>query len=289
MLRIIGIDLAVSAAHKAVSLDPASNQFIGKQMTFRARPAELERLLGRAKSEAEEAVKVVAVLEATGMAWYPVGVYLHQRGVAVYRVNGRQTKDLRQVYWQHAGSDRIDSRVLAHLYQVAPDRLSRWQPPSGELLAMQRSCREFVRWRETGVAIHNRLHAYDHWAWNGLTKLVPSAARDWMRRNWYNPWRVQQAGVDHLQAAWQATPAAEKCGTAWIAAWVERAEEMTQLFGSETMVGYEALQTTIGRNLDLLAQSQQLQQQLSHQEIQPRYQHLFPERWLETIPGVGAD
>jgi len=289
MLRIIGIDLAVSATHKAIILDPASNQFIGKQMTFRARPAELERLLARAKVGAEETVKVVAVLEATGMAWYPVGVYLHQRGVAVYRVNGRQTKDLRQVYWQHAGSDRIDSRVLAHLYQVAPDRLSLWQPPSGELLALQRSCREFVRWREMTVAIQNRLQAYDHWAWNGLSKLVPSAARDWMRRNWYNPWRVQQAGVAPLQAEWQTSPAAEKCGTVWIAAWVERAEEMTRLFGSETMVGYEALQTTISRNLDLLAQSQSMQQQLSQQEIHPRYQQLFPDRWLETIPGVGAD
>lgn len=126
MLRIISIDLAVSAAHKAIILDPASNRFVGKQMMFRSRPAELERLLVWAKAGAEETVKVVAVLEATGMAWYPVRVYLHQRSVAVYRVNSRQNKDLRQVYWQHAGSDRIDSRVLAHLYQVAPDRLSRW-------------------------------------------------------------------------------------------------------------------------------------------------------------------
>jgi len=162
MLRIIGIDLAVSAAHKAIILDPASNKFIGKQITFRPRPVELDRLLAKSKAGIDEPVKIVAIMEATGMAWYPVGVYLHQRGVKVYRVNGRQTKNLRQVYWQHAGSDRIDSRVLAHLYQVAPDRLNPWQPPSGKLLALQRSCREFARWRETDVAVQNRLQAYDH-------------------------------------------------------------------------------------------------------------------------------
>jgi len=64
---------------------------------------------------------------------------------------------------------------------------------------------------------------------------------------------------------------------------------MTRLFGSETMVGYEALQETIGRNLDLLAQSEQAQHQLSKQDIQPRYRALFPERCLESLPGVGAD
>jgi transposase len=289
MLRIIGIDLAVSAAHKAIILDPASNKFIGKQITFHPRPAELERLLAKAGAGTGEPVEVVAVMEATGMAWYPVGVYLHQRGVRVYRVNGRQTKDLRQVYWKHASSDRIDSRVLTHLYQVAPDRLSLWHPPSGELLALQRSCREFARWRELDVASQNRLQAYDRWAWNGLTRLIPVQALPWMRRHWYNPWRVQQAGLEALQVAWRAANPDQETDTAWIEEWLARAQEMTRLFGSETMVGYDELQATIGRNLDLLEQSEQLQRWLSTQEIQPRYQRLFPERWLESIPGVGPD
>ncbi len=144
MVRIIGIDLAVTAAHKAVILDPVSNQFIGKQITFQARPAEMDRLLARARSGITGPVEIVAMMEATGMAWYPVGVYLDRQGVKVYRVNGRLTKDLRQVYSKYAGSDRIDSRVLAHLYQVAPERLTRWLPPNGEMLALQRACREFV-------------------------------------------------------------------------------------------------------------------------------------------------
>lgn len=289
MLRIIGIDLAVSAVHKAVILDPATNEFIGNQITFHPRPAELERLLAKARAGASQPVELVAMLEATGMAWYPVGVYLHQRGVRVYRVNGRQTKDLRQVYWKHAGSDQIDSRVLARLYQVAPDRLTAWQPPNGDLLALQRSCREFARWRELNVAIQNRLQDYDRWAWLGLTKLVPVTALAWVRRHWYNPWRVQQAGLDQLQAAWQAANPGQTVETDWMVGWVARAEEMSRLFGSPAMVGYDELQATLGRNLDLLAQSEQAQSWLSKHEIQPRYQRLFPQRWLESIPGIGAD
>ena len=289
MIRIIGIDLAVTAAHKAVILNPANNHFIGKQLTFRARPAELERLIARAKKGVSEPVEIVAVMEATGMAWYPVGVYLHQRGVKVYRVNGKQTKDLRKVYAAHAGSDLIDSRVLARLYLVAADRLTRWQPPGGELLALQRACREFVRWREQDIAIQNRLRAYDHWAWGGLDKLIPAQAQIWMRRNWYNPWRVQQAGAPGLQDAWAAANPDQEPDADWISRWVARAEEMTRLYGSEEMVGYEALQDTIKRNLDLQAQSQKVREHLSKEEIRPRYRSLFPERRLETLPGVGED
>ena len=117
--RIIGIDLAVSAKHKAVILDPASNEFIGKQLSFRARPADLDRLLKQAQKDAPEDVVLIAILEATGMAWYPVVAYLQRHGVLVYRVHGQKTKDLRRVMWKHAGSDLIDSRVLTRLYAIA--------------------------------------------------------------------------------------------------------------------------------------------------------------------------
>lgn len=81
--RIIGIDLAVTAAHKAIILDPASGEFVGKPLRLRTRPEELDRLLGRARQGLTGDVQLVAVMEATEMAWYPVGVYLHDRDVAV--------------------------------------------------------------------------------------------------------------------------------------------------------------------------------------------------------------
>ena len=68
--RIIGIDLAVSAKHKAVVLDPASNEFIGKQLSFRSRPDDLERVLSRARKGASKEVQLIAVMEATGVASY---------------------------------------------------------------------------------------------------------------------------------------------------------------------------------------------------------------------------
>lgn len=287
--RIIGIDLAVTAQHKAIVLDPANGNFVGKPLKFRTRPRALDRLLARARKGLAGEGHLVAVMEATAMAWYPVGVYLCDRGVEVYRVNGRQTRDLRHVYWKYSSSDRIDCRVLAHLYQVAPDRLNRWWPPNGDQLALQRACREFVRWRELDVAIQNRLQAYDRMAWNGLKGLVPSAAHSWIRQHWYNPWRVQQAGIAALSQVWQAATREQPPELDWIPRWVERAQEMTTLYGSPQRVGYHHLQKTVRRNSRLQQQCLQARQALSQEQIQPLYRRLYPQRWLETIKGIGAD
>jgi len=285
-IRIIGIDLAVNAKHKAMILDPAGNKFIGKPITFRSRHDDLERLLKRARAGAPEEVQLVAIMEATGMAWYPVGVYLHRQGVVVYRVNGQKTKDLRKVLWKHAGSDLIDSQILAHLYQLAPSRLERWWPADGDQLALQRACRAYARWRELDVAEQNRLQSYDQWAWGGLHKLVPAVARDWMRLHWYNPWRVFEAGVDRLSDAWQAA-APKAAGSDWIAPWVDRARQMTLLYGSEEMVGYDDLQAITREGLRLRNHYAQEQACLTNQLIRPLYRQLYPDCFLESIRGIG--
>lgn len=286
-LRIIGIDLAVTAKHKAIVLDPACNQFIGKEITFRAYPEELERLLSRARKDAAENLRLVAILEATGMAWYPVAVYLENQGVEVYRVNGQKTKDFRRALWKHTGSDRIDSQVLAHLYQIAPNRLERCPLPNGDLLALQRACRAYDRWREQDVAEQNRTQALDQWAWGSLHKLVPAAAQSWMRQHWYNPWQVLAAGEAHLTAAWlKAAP--KEADSNWIAHWIERAQQMTILYGSQEQVGYDQLQQTMRHSLQLRHLYAQEQARLTDEQIVPLYHQLFPDCPLTSIKGIGV-
>lgn len=287
-MRIIGIDLAVSAKHKAMILDPASNEFVGKQITFRARPEDLDRLLAHARRGIADDVRLVAVLEATSMAWYPVSVYLQRHGVTVYRVNGQKTKDLRRVLWKYAGSDLIDSCVLARLYLLDPARLEQCPLPTGDQLTLQRACRAYDRWRKRDVAEQNRMQAMDHWAWDGLSKLIPAEAQPWMRANWYDPWRVLAAGELHLVAAWQAEAPASPVDTTWIGRWVERATQMTTLYGKEEMVGYAALQSEMQASLALRAQYAQRMSSLMRDIIQPLYTKLFPNCPLTSIQGIGT-
>jgi transposase len=285
--RIIGIDLAVSAAHKAMVFDPACAEFIGGQITFRARPDDLERLLRRVRQDAPADVALIAILEATGMAWYPVAVYLENQGVAVYRVNGQKTKDFRRALWKHTGSDQIDSRVLALLYQIAPQRLSRCPLPNSDLLTLQRACRTYAHWREQDVAMQNRMQAIDRWAWDGLEKLVPAKAQSWMRQRWYNPWRVQEAGEAALAAAWIEACQDQEVATDWIGRWLIRAEQMTRLYGTEEKVGYVQLQVYMGRALRLRETYAQEQARLTKEEIGPLYDKLYPDCPLRSIRGIG--
>lgn len=285
--RIIGIDLAVTAVHKAMIFDPACAKFIGGQITFRARSDDLDRLLRRARQDVPDDVELIAILEATGMAWYPVAVYLENQGVAVYRVNGQKTKDFRRALWKHAGSDQIDSSVLAMLHQIAPQRLSRCPLPDGDLLTLQRACRAYAQWRELDVAMQNRMQAIDHWAWDDLHKLIPTEAQSWMRQHWYNPWRVQEAGEAALVAAWTEAATGHEVATDWIVRWVARAEQMTQLYGSERMVGYDQLQETMRQALRRRDEYAQEQSRLTKAQIGPLYDKLYPDCPLRSIQGIG--
>lgn len=284
--RVIGIDLAITAEHRAAILNPATNEFVVKQMRFRAFPDELDKLLARARQGAGADVRVVVVLEATGMAWHPVGLYCQRQGAEVFRVNGRKTKELRRVHHPHARSDSIDSQVLARLWVTAPERLDPFYLPTGEALALQRACREAARHRDEATAIENRLTAYEGWAWAGLAGLVPAAALPWVRIQWYDPWAVTQAGIAVLTTAWRATGGDD---ATWIPAWLERAHQMTRLFGTPDAVDYPALYATIQRNLDRYTALLEQQAWLQSTIIQPLYRKLYPTCPLESIYGIGAD
>lgn len=288
-LRIIGIDLAVTAAHKAIVLDTASNEFISHVMSFHANPAEIDKVLATARRGAPHGTPLIAVLEATHMAWFTVGTYLHRQGVEVYRVNGRQTADQRRVYHRHAKSDRIDARVLPRLYTNAPERVTRLFLPQPPVMELQRLCREVVRLSQLISASKNRLIAMDTFAWLGLKEVFASldnAAR-WAHRYWYDPWRVCQTDPDHIQQAWSAEY--PTLAPTWLPAFIDQAQKVVAFYGEPTPIDYARLQAFLNRELDRLETCEAQHKTLRIKHLRPLYRQLDPQRFLETILGVGQD
>ncbi|GAC1545957.1 MAG: hypothetical protein NVS2B7_20860 [Herpetosiphon sp.] len=117
-MRTIGIDLALTAAHKAVVAD-AQGQMLTPVLSVQTTPTDLERLLTRAREGAPDTA-VQVVLEPTGMTWFPVAVFFARHNVPIYLVNSQEVADLRRYYQRHAKSDRIDARVLVRLPLVNP-------------------------------------------------------------------------------------------------------------------------------------------------------------------------
>ncbi len=137
-MRILGIDLAVVAKHRAILADERG-RLIGGIVKFRTRRADLERVYAIARRGMAADEPLAVVLEATDIVWYPVAIYFVQRGATVYLVNPRMAADLARFYQRYARSDRLSAKVLARLPVVNPDSLYPWVQSGPDYLALQRS------------------------------------------------------------------------------------------------------------------------------------------------------
>jgi transposase len=288
----LGIDLAVRGQHKAVVLDEKGHQ-VTPLIAFTTSPAALTRLLDQARGERPE-VPLRAVMEPTGMAWFPVAVFLIRHGVTVYLVNALQVADLRRYFKKHAKSDRIDAHLLAKLPLVDESKLHPLQLHGAQALACQRGCKEVARLSRQATAIKNRLLALDRFAWPGLESQVFSdpfgpAAR-WFRQHWYHPARVLAAGESGLRQAWLQTHPHAKDQASWTRPLVALAQQVMELYGAEgAYLDFDWLQAEARREQQALIFVEAQARQVRQQVVRPLYRALHPSRHLETIPGVGED
>ena len=78
-MRIIGLDLAITSAHKAVVMSEVG-KFLTPVLQVTTWLESLDGLLKRAREGAETTCPLVVVMEPTGLAWLPVAVYLLMHG-----------------------------------------------------------------------------------------------------------------------------------------------------------------------------------------------------------------
>jgi transposase len=286
-MRTIGIDLAVTATHKAVVVDD-TGQFVTPVLSFRSRWEEIAHLVARAREGVEADHPLQAVMEPTGMAWFNIAVPLSRLGITVYLVNGRKVAALRRYYKQHAGSDRISARVLAKLPLVDAESLYPLAIPTPVQLACQRGCKQDDRLQTWITAIQNRLLDTDRFAWPGLEQVLPDpfgpTAR-FFRQDWYDPARVIEAGSQRLSLVFAAV-VGPKDDLSWVKGLVELAIDVLKLYGLEAL-DYARLQEEIRRDQELLAKLEQQQAELQKDTVQPLYRQLHPSGHLQTLYGVG--
>jgi transposase len=291
-VRIIGIDLATTARHRAIIAD-GRNRFISPLLKFHTQLADLERLRARALQDAGPEEELVVVMEATDINWYPVAVYFLQHGATVHVVNPRMAADLARFYKRHAQSDRLAAKVLARLPLVSPDSVYPLVLAGADYLALQRGCQELDRLTVQISAHKNRLQAIDRLGWPGLKRRVfrspASGVARWFRAHFYNPQQVVVAGVAGLRQAWRAADAYNE-DEEWIEPLVELAQELLVLYGEQGAdVDFEALSDEVRREQRRLALVEADAHEVRLHVTRPRYRQLHASRNLETLPGVGQD
>jgi transposase len=285
-MRTLGIDLGVSAAHKAIVVNEYG-QFVTAPISFHTRWEEIERVVVRAREGVTPNYPLRAVLEPTGMAWYPVSNALDQLGVLLYMVSGQKTYDLRRFYKRHSSSDRISARVLAKMPFVDEESLYRLEIPSDSHLACQRGCKELDRLQTQVTAIKNRLRDTDRFAWPGLEgifKNVYSPTTRFFRETWYDPACVVAAGVEKVSRTFEALPDL-KGDVHWVDYLVTLASEVAQLYGFAPP-DYARLQAEVSREQQQLAYLEERAEIVWQDTVRPLYRQLHPSRHLETLLGV---
>lgn len=294
-MRIIGLDLAITSAHKAVVMDERG-QFLTPVFPVATWPEELAALLRRAREGTRPDHPLVVIMEPTGLAWLPVATYLlRQPGVTVYLVTSQRVAALRRFYHQHAKSDRVDARVLAKLWLVAAEKLHPLALPAPERLALQRTCKQ-VDWLTTQTtALHNQITALDRTLWLGgwhdlvFTEPFGAAAR-WAREHYYDPTAVLAVGTDHLRQQWCESRCDPADAGEWADALVRLAGQVVALYGDPSLcVDFAALQAEVRLKQKWLGELEADAHRLRLKVLRPLYRRLYPARHLETLKGVGQD
>jgi transposase len=291
-MRTIGIELAVACAHKAIVADD-QGRYITRLLTVSPRAGDLDNLVARARQGAVSP-ELQAVMEPTGMVWFPIADYLSHQQVAIYLVSGQQVKDFRRFLKKHAKSDRVDARILAKLPQVNPEGIHLLRIPDAATMACQRACREMDRLSRQITAIGNRLQAMDGFAWPGLHDLVfpdrLSPAARWFREHWYIPQQVLAAGAETIRQQWLRMTADGDDTGDWATALIELAHQVMLLYGRDgAAVDYAGLQAEAARQQATLAVLEDQQHTVRLKAVHPLYRQIHPSRHLETIKGVGED
>ena len=169
--RTIGVDLAIRGDHVAQIFE--DGRPLGPPLRFRHDPSSLDAFVARAIAGLGDADTVQAVMEPTGMSWFPVAHRLADAGVEVARVKGKRVKALRRYLSEHAKTDLADAQVLAAMPGFGGPRLDPVHIPAARSHALQRLTKQRGRFQDRIAASKRRLLDLVRWASPALERVLP--------------------------------------------------------------------------------------------------------------------
>lgn len=152
-MAILGIDLAVRAAHVATLADDKGKVVWGRRR-FHNRRCDLAAL----SEAAGPATDLTVVMEPTRNSWVLVAAHFKAAGAKVVLVPPEQSADLRRYYSKHTKNDRLDSEVLARLPLLHPEGLAE-VADLGPADALKRAVRRRAKLVAERLACCHRLDA----------------------------------------------------------------------------------------------------------------------------------
>jgi transposase len=289
--RTVGIDLAISAVQVAQIFD--DGRAVGKSMRFRLTPADLKRFIAAVKHGATGDAPITAVMEPTGMAWFPVAAWLQRAGVTVIRVKGQRVKALRKYLSEHAKTDTADAHVLGAIPSFGGRGLDPVHVPTPEQHALQRLTKQRQRYQELVCSARRRVLDLIRWACPALEPTLPDTVTQLtlaILGELFDPRKVVAMRRDVLARflASNASGNHPKSGP-FIGTLVEKlkaaAEETLELHGDA--VDFAALQFEVAQEVEHLRMWDRHIGEIERQ-VEQIYKRVHPSDALRSIPGIGT-
>ena len=282
----IGIDLGIKAKNRAQIRDENGRK-IGHDYSFHATKESLDELCAKAQASDPQA-KIRFVMEATGMAWFPIAVYGKTHNHSVVRVKASKVKDLRNLYDRNKKYDRLDTYTLTMMPTVDPDGIQEVYLAKALGFALSRRCRQRERLVDTITAQKNRISSFFDWVFPDVMKCFSDpfgAVAKMFYRYYTNPFKVKDKTPEKLAKDLSAITN-EKVDLAVAKAICEIAARVCALYeNSGEYVDFEELSREILSELELL-EAYQTQLKEVELEVKRLYDEVHPCKHIESLPGI---
>jgi transposase len=288
--RTIGIDLAIRGDHVGQIFD--DGRPVGKPIRFRNDPASLNAFIGSAIEGMSPGATVQALMEPTGMSWFPVAHRLADAGVEAIRVKGQRVRALRRYLSEHAKTDLADAHVLGAMPLFGGPRFDPVHIPAPKSHALQRLTKQRSRFQDAVAGAKRRLLDLVRWASPGLEAVLPDLRTRLslaLLRTWFDPAAVLKARRSTLASfigrnASGNHPHSGAFVDALVDGLKRAAGDALALHGRH--VDFAELQAEVALEVGIILRHLDAIAELDRR-IAALYAEIHPSDALRTIPGIG--
>jgi transposase len=169
--RTIGIDLAIRGDQVAQIFDDGNP--VGKPIRFRLTSESMTAFMQKATADLPRGARIQALMEPTGMSWFPIAVWLARAGAETIRVKGKRVKALRRYLSEHAKTDTSDAHILGAMPSYGGPPFDPLYIPSPKQHALQRLTKQRARYQNAICCSKRRLLDLLRWACPTLEAVLP--------------------------------------------------------------------------------------------------------------------